>query len=469
MKKILKNFFYTFVSNIVSFCISALVTFVVPKRLGVESYGYFQLYLFYVSYIGFLHFGWADGIFLRYGGAYYDQLDRAKFSAQFWLYSLLELALGAVVGIGAWFYAEPEEKALVLCMVGVAVFLLLPRTFLQYILQCTNRMREYAFLTLTEKIVYFILVFGFLLTGTQEFSLLIAADLIGKACALLYAVFQCQDIILTRMESLQNALKEAKENISVGIKLMISNISGMLIIGVVRLSIEHQWDVATFGKISLTMSISNMLMVVIRAVAVVMFPMLRRTNSEKLAPMYNMLRTCLMVPLLGMMIAYYPMNVILSAWLPQYAESLQYMAILFPMCIFESKMSMLIEPYLKALRKEKWLQFVNMVAVCISLLSVGVTVFLLHNLNFAVLSIVAMLAFRCICAEMLLSSVLDVYIGKDILIEVFLTTIFITFNWFLGGIMGLLLYMLAYLAYLYLKRNELKTFCTKILRMARIE
>lgn len=53
VKKILKNFSYTFVSNVVSFCISALVTFIVPKKLGVESYGYFQLYLFYVSYVGF--------------------------------------------------------------------------------------------------------------------------------------------------------------------------------------------------------------------------------------------------------------------------------------------------------------------------------------------------------------------------------------------------------------------------------
>lgn len=76
MNKIIKNFSYTLTSNIIAFLISALVTFIVPKVLGVENYSYFQLYLFYVSYTGFLHFGWADGIYLRYGGKYYEELDR---------------------------------------------------------------------------------------------------------------------------------------------------------------------------------------------------------------------------------------------------------------------------------------------------------------------------------------------------------------------------------------------------------
>ena len=462
VKEILKNFSYTFVSNVVSFCISALVTFIVPKKLGVESYGYFQLYLFYVSYVGFFHFGWADGVFLRYGGAYYDQLDRAKFSAQFWLYSAFELTLGAVIGISAWFYARPEEKALVLCLVGVAVFLLLPRTFLQYVLQCTNRMREYAFLTVIEKIVYFVLVLVFLLGETRQFAFLIAADLFGKSCALVYAAYQCRDIILTRMDPLEKALEEVKQNISVGSKLMISNIAGMLIIGIVRLSIEHQWDVATFGKISLTMSVSNMLMVVIRAVAMVTFPMLRRTDNEKLAPLYNTMRVCLMIPLLGMMVAYYPVKAILSVWLPQYAESLRYMAILFPMCIFESKMSMLIETYLKALRKERWLLLVNVVTVSVSLLVTISTVFLLQNLNLAILSIVMILAFRCVVAELLLSKVLDVTVIKDIVLELLLTTIFVAFNWFGGGTIGLLAYLLSYLVYLFLKRNELRAIWDRV-------
>lgn len=43
-KSFIKNFSYTFMANAVSFLISAVLVFFVPKRLGVEQYGYWQLY-----------------------------------------------------------------------------------------------------------------------------------------------------------------------------------------------------------------------------------------------------------------------------------------------------------------------------------------------------------------------------------------------------------------------------------------
>ena len=96
-KQGLKSVGYVFLSNFISFVISALITFLVPKKLGVDSYGYFQLYLFYSNYTGFLHFGWADGIFLRYGGEYYDKLNKRIFGGQIRLYCLVELIFGEVV------------------------------------------------------------------------------------------------------------------------------------------------------------------------------------------------------------------------------------------------------------------------------------------------------------------------------------------------------------------------------------
>ncbi|WP_283129391.1 lipopolysaccharide biosynthesis protein [Allofournierella massiliensis] len=463
----INNITYTLFSNIISFLISAVITFVVPKQLGSESYGYFQLYLFYVNYTGFLHFGWADGVFLRYGGQYYEKLDKPKFSGQFWLYSGVEVAFGLLICLAGYTVASPQDKAIVLALTGISVFLLLPRTLLQYVLQGTNRIKEYATLTVLEKIVYVTVVVLFLLAGTHSFIPMILADLLGKSCALLYSIYQCRDILTTKPVGLQASLKEAWANISVGIKLMFANIASMLIIGFVRLSIENQWDVTTFGKVSLTMSVSNLLMVFINAVAMVMFPMLRRTNSDELSGIYNTMRTYLMIPLLGMLVCYYPAKVILSAWLPQYADSLVYMALLFPMCVFESKMSMLINTYLKTLRKEKWLLLVNVVTVSLSVVITLITTYWLHNLDLAVASIVFLLAFRCVFAELLLSTVLDVNVKTDIILEIALTIIFIGASWFVGGLMGLAIYAVAYLIYLFIKRNDVAFVLAIMLNMFR--
>lgn len=456
MNKILKNFSYTLISNVVSFLISTLITFVVPKRLGVESYSYFQLYIFYVNYTGFLHFGWADGVFLRYGGEYYENLNRERFSGQFKLYCMLELVFSLSVSILGYYCSPTWEKSIVFSLIGISIILLLPKTFLQYILQGTNRIREYATLVVLEKIVYLSVVILALISGTSSFSLIIAADLLGKLCALIYAIYQCRDIVFSKSESIQDSLHEVRENIRVGVKLMFATLASMLIIGIVRWAIEHQWDVTTFGKVSLTMSVSNLLMLLIRAVALIMFPLLRRTNIEKLSEIYKKLRTCIMIPLFGLLIFYYPMKVILSAWLPKYAESLKYMALLFPMCIFESKMSMLIETYMKTLRKEKLLLIVNMTTVMLSVVLTSITVFFLENLDLAVLSIVVLLAFRCVFAEILLSFSLDIHVVKDICLEVVLTSLFISVSWFVGGINGLEIYIVFYFIYLVIKAKDIK-------------
>ena len=80
---LVKNFSYSLTSNLISLIISTLVVLVIPRIIGVEDYGFWQLYLFYSSYIGFLHFGWNDGIYLRYGGEEYDDLDKAgKFAEE---------------------------------------------------------------------------------------------------------------------------------------------------------------------------------------------------------------------------------------------------------------------------------------------------------------------------------------------------------------------------------------------------
>ena len=454
-EKFQSKLFYSVTGNIVYLIITCLTTFLLPKFLSEEGYGSFQLYLFYIGYIGFFHFGWADGVFLRYGGAYYEELDRARFSRQFRLITALEAILGALICVFSLTLIKDADKSVILFLTGLSVILLLPRTFLQHVLQSTDRFREYAILTAVEKIVFALIAVGALASGSRSFIIIAVADVIGKLFALIYTVWCCRDIVRAKPESMDEGFREAWRNISVGINLMLANISSALIIGIVRFAIERQWDVVTFGKISLTLSVSNFLMVFIRAVAMVMFPMLRRTEENRRAEIYGITRSCLMVPLLAMLVLYYPLRAVMSAWLPQYAESLAYMALLFPVCIFESKTSMLIETYMKTMRRERWLLIINACTVGLSLVFTLVTVFLLRSLTLAVFSVVVLMGIRCIVGELLIAPMIKVEVRRDILMEISMISVFIVSGWYIGGIASVLIYGAAYLVYLFLKRRDL--------------
>lgn len=450
----IKNFSYTLTSNLVSMLVSTLVVLVVPKLIGVTEYGYWQLYLFYSSYVGLLHFGWNDGIYLRYGGKKYQELDKKLFFSQFYMLFIFQLIIAVIIFFSCNIIVD-GQKIFVFEMISVCMVITNIRCMLLYVLQCTNRIKEYAKITMMDRVLYCFLIIAFLVVDIRKFKFMILADLIGKFISLLYAMYCCNDIVFRKISTFYFSFKEMMQNISVGIKLMFANIASMLIIGTVRFGIEKTWNVPTFGKVSLTLSISNFMMLFINAVGIIMFPILRRTDEKKLPSIYVTMRDFLMLILLGALIIYYPLKVVLSGWLPKYTDSLMYMALVFPMCIFEGKMALLINTYLKTLRKEKLMLKINLISLALSVIITFITTALLKNLNLAVASIAVILAFRCVLAEIFLSRILVISLYKDIGLELIMTLIFILTGWFINSLFAVSIYVLAYIMYLILKRKDI--------------
>ncbi|WP_100333078.1 MATE family efflux transporter [Bacillus alkalisoli] len=459
-RKFFKNFSYAITANITSLIISVLIVLIVPKLIGVEDYGYWQLYLFYVAYVGFLQFGWNDGIYLRYGGMEYNKLEKKVFFSQFWMLTISQLILSIIIIVFSSIFINEVEREFILIMVSFCMVLMGVRAMPMFILQATNRIKEYSQMIIMDRLLYCCLVIALLIFGVREYELIIVADLIGKFVSLLYAVYSCRDLIFNKVNNFYLSFNETIENISVGIKLMFANIASMLIIGVVRFGIERSWDIATFGKVSLTLSISKLLMLFINSVGIILFPILRKTEMDRLPNIYKSMRDLLMVILFGVLILYYPLSVMLSSWLPDYAESVLYLALLFPMCVYEGKTALLINTFLKTLRKEKLMLKINLISLFLSVNITLLTTMLIENLNLAILSIVFILAFRSILAEILISKILGVSIFKDILLELLLSSSFILAAWFIDSWLFTVVYGVIYLLYLLLKRNDL-IFTTK--------
>lgn len=456
LRNILENITYTFTANILTMLISIIMTLILPKFLGVTDYSYYQLYIFFISYVGFFHFGWIDGIYLKIGGMEYNDLEKSNYVTQFWMLNVLEIIIAAIISIFALFTIKNIDKSFVLISTSVCGVITILRTYLLFILQSTNRIKEYAKYTRVDRFIYFALVIVFLFLGFKNYKIILYIDIFSKLVALVLCANKMKDIVFGKLNISKNTLLEIFENISIGIKLMLANIASTLIIGVVRFGIQKNWDIETFGKISLTLNISNLLMTFINAVAVIMFPLLRREEERNLPKIYVILRNTLMIFLYMMLIFYYPIKLILSTWLPQYADSLRYMALLFPICIYESKMSMLINTYLKSFRKEKSMLIINTISLILSLILTILSVFILNNLTWAILSIVFLLGFRCVIGELVLTKIMNILIYKDIILETVLTAIFIISSWFINNMFCSIIYTCFYLIYVFIKRKDIK-------------
>lgn len=455
MNSFIKNISYAVISNAVSFIGSAVITLVVPKFLSVEAYGYFQLYLFYLSYIGFCCFGWIDGIVLRYAGHYYEKLNFSNFKTQFVIYCVTQLAIAGVFVSATTFFIYDAAERQVYTLLGLAIVFSSPCSFFRYLLQAVGKVKEYSRNLLIERTIYTILVLLFLIIGFTGFFWLILADLVGKIVSLVCVIIDCKEITLAPFGPWRKAIREGWANVSCGIKLLAANGASLFIVGIVRYAVQIHWDVIAFAKVSFALSISNLFMVFIRAVSIVLLPQLKRVMPDKLPEIYGAIRALLMILLFAMLIAYYPISSILSTWLPQYKESLRYMGLLFPICIFESKNSLLIETYLKTYRKEKTLLIINCSTVGLSFVLTWLTVFVFSNLNLAMLSVVFLLWFRCGVSELIIEKLINRRLITDITKETLLVIIFIVCSWLVTGWIGTAVYLVTYVFYVVQERKKI--------------
>lgn len=461
MSNILKKFSLSFLANIFSALTSVLMILILPKYMTLEDYGIWQLFLFYFSYAGFFHFGWIDGIYLRYGGQYYENLDSRVFSGQF--YILTFLLVSECIFINLFLTTNIIQDNIlkfVLQVASIAGIFINLFNFVNFIYQLSDKIKEYARNIAYERVITVILIILCVIFHKTKYNEIVYIKVISNFLLMIFAIYSAKKLLFAKIKFTE-AFREAYANISAGSKLMLSNIAGMLILGIIRFGISQGWDIATFGKVSLTLSISNFIMVFISAVSVVLFPILKRINQDRLAEIYIVLRRVLSYSLLALLITYYPLKYILIQWLPKYSDSLFYMGLLLPICIFESKMQMLVNTYLKSLRQEALMLKINIISVAFALITTYTTVVVMHNLQLTILAIVVNFAFRLLIAEHVLEKLLLVNLRRDSLEELLVVAGFIAIN-LLDNSYNSLIYLVVYLCYAYVNKEYIKETFKKI-------
>ena len=440
-QRLVRNISYSVIANLVSLLVGVTVVLLVPKLLGVEEYGHFQLFMFFINYVGFFHFGWADGIILRYAGESWERLNRPRFAGQTAFFLLFEISLWGLFCFASWIWSEEGSRLYVLLSTGLCAVLVLANTFFRFILQATNRIRAFAFLTLSERVIYLFLVILGLVLKERSFHFYVAAYIGAQTISLMVAVFFCHDIVKTHPERWQNIWKETWRCLEAGSKLMVANIASMLILGVLRFGIERVWGVITFGKVSLLLSALSFLLVFVNAVSTVLLPSLRGGSNERLRMMYFPLRCCLSWFLLLSFAFVWPVQEIAKWWLPAYADALDLLPLMVPVCLYECTVNLTTGTYLKVLRMEKDFLWGNSWALVVSLMLMLLFMVTWKNLPLTILSMSIALAARLWLLEHRLIGRLGVSVQQILLTETFVCVAYIGLWAGIGGWQGALGYV----------------------------
>lgn len=453
-KKIAKNLIVSLSAQVVSVLTSFVLGFIVPKFIDELQYSYWQMFLLYVGYVTIFQFGILDGLMLRYSQYDDDELDKPRVRSQYYLLLASNSFITIVSCIaGAFLTDSITEEIVILVMIGVItknVFAYASQSF-----QMTNRISKYAIIVIAQRAAYAIAVIILLICGVNDFVWYCIADLIGDVAGIALGMVFNKGLFFGKGLTIKECFKESKFNISAGILLMIASLSSNLIIGSGKMVIQWRWDELLFGQISFSFSVSNVALTLIRSITIVLFPSLKRMGEDELPSMYMKIRNAVSPLLFIILIFYFPGCWILDLWLPNYSDSLVYLGILLPFIIFNAKVSLLTNNYLKVYRKEKLLMIINVVSVAAGFLLSLLGAYILNSLDFVLYALVAVIMLRSIVSEIVVTRIIKKNITLDFIIELVMTIIFIAAVRYLSRWWACLAYAIALVIYAIIYRKSI--------------
>lgn len=435
----IKNFSYSFAFNIINLLTRGIYILILPKLIGVADFGYWQLYLLYTSLIHFCHLGLVDGIYLKNAGLLYNDLDKIKIRPQFFILGILGIIFAILLNTFSNIFVQDENKLYLFMVLGFDIILMLPRTLLSVIFQTTGMIKEFSLSLMSEAFFFFFFVMLMLLSGIRDFKILILGDIAARIISLSVSCYFAFDFVkFVRIKVCD--FHEAFANIKVGIFLLLANMLGTLSLAIVRLVIENIWGIIIFSKFSLAFNIANIMMSAISAASIVLFPMLKRLRVSDFTRVYISVLNILLVLLFCSLISFYPIISILNIWLPKYQESFKYVGIIAPLCIYDGLTVLLLNNYLKAMRKERIIFKISILNIIfIILCSIGTVIFNL-SINLLIYSVLFSCIFKALFANYVISISLEISTRNQFLYSFVASLLFIISNYYIGGLYGFLLY-----------------------------
>jgi O-antigen/teichoic acid export membrane protein len=401
-----------------------LMVLVLPRLLTVETYGHWQLYLFYATYLGYVSLGIGDGLYLRYSGTALQDMPAALISSHFrFLIPAITLSM-VLLGLAAVAVEDDETRLLIFVLAVTSNIFYILRVFITFVYQAANHMELYAKSLLIERAILFVATFGLVIAGVTNVIVLVSMDLVARAIGLGYCVFIARSLIFAKPAPWKQARTEIWLTFAGGVFVAASSFATVLVAGIARWGANVAFGIEVFAQIALAFSLVNMFQTVLNSVSQALLPSIR-TYQGDLSTAFLRARDVISVVMLGAFVTYPILVWLVKWWLPDYESLPIYLAALFPMLLTEAKSRLLAVPILQSRRKEKALSAATISSLAVAIIATWIAAGVIQSPLWTVLSLTIAVAFRAIVLEIMATHSLELPVNRKLAAEVVLSVVFL--------------------------------------------
>ena len=117
------NLFRVGLSNIFILSSQVLIGLALPKILSVNNFGLYRKFMLYATYISLLHFGFIDGILIKYGGKDIESINKLEFRTILRFFLFIEFTIGLTIILTSLLFLNGSYKVIFI-LLGIYSFLL---------------------------------------------------------------------------------------------------------------------------------------------------------------------------------------------------------------------------------------------------------------------------------------------------------------------------------------------------------
>ncbi len=360
----MKNLFYVFLSKIVVLIIGVVAGFIIPWILGVEEYGYYQVFILYMGYLGLFHFGFNDGIYLKYGAYDFNKIPRDKFIGYF-KYLLLKQLLLMIIGIFIALIFFEEERRFIFLMLSFSIVLVNLISYFYFISQITRNFKLFSLLSILQKVLILIpIIFSIVFGGFYQ-TFIIANLLINFVICCIY-IYIYREIVIGKKSKILK--KDLKELYLLGIPLLLGNFVAVLIFTFDKMVIDILYSVEELAYYALAVNMLGVVLLFFDSIYQVLYPNIKRLAVSSYNEIYMHLSNIVMwITFIGVS-SYFAFSFLINAFLKDYTSSLEIFSILIVGVMLRGENAIVKRPFILSEKKQNINFIINLVILIISII-----------------------------------------------------------------------------------------------------
>lgn len=320
-------------------------SFIIPKYLSVESYGYWQTFILYSSYVGLLHLGFSDGLLVKFAGKDIKQIGgELTVAFRFILIEQLIVLVPLALLLHFVFSTSLYDILLLLLVYSLVINIF---TFFTYVAQSLRKFKPLTIIKTARGAIFLVIIVAFFLNGLLNYQLVIACLILSYLICIIPFIYWFRSYIWRSPCKFSQLWQYGKDNIRIGLYILLGNFIVILFITIDRLMINLFFTIEDFAFYAFSLAIVMIAFTFIKAVSEVFFPHISALESGGRKAIYHIGKNTIILSAGLALLVYFPLAQLIEIFLPQYMASLIIVKILVGTIGFSSIIQVLHVNYYK--------------------------------------------------------------------------------------------------------------------------